>query len=101
MFGGPADAFNCFAQNEKFNAGKWNASAWSNMESEWKRNLQAGRNVFVSIELGYEDNPNRPSGLNVHYEFSDGRSRDFKFSNQENDQIQSFSSSSGLETFHE
>ena len=91
QFDGPSDAFNLFPQNSELNTGKWSESGWANMERLWVKELKDGKNIKVSIDLRYGENPNRPTEMYVRSDVSDGKSYEWVFKNQAHDQNRYFS----------
>jgi len=75
-FNAPRDAFNHFAQDANFNRG-----AYRRMEDSWVEDLEAERNVFVTIEPHYVGTSRRPESITVTWEV-DGEKQVRKFSNE-------------------
>ncbi|MDE2619367.1 MAG: DNA/RNA non-specific endonuclease [Sphingomonadales bacterium] len=59
-FNGPSDSFNHFAQNARFNRGRYRA-----LEDKWARALRAGQSVHVHITPHYVGTSQRPASITV------------------------------------
>ncbi len=62
QFGGPEVSYNHFAQNASFNN-----SDYRKLENDWKRDLNAGKKIWVSIQATYSGDSKRPNHILVHY----------------------------------
>jgi len=62
QFGGPAEAFNHFAQDRNFNRG-----AYRELERRWAIDIAKGHKVMVRIVPHYESDSRRPDRLDVYW----------------------------------
>ena len=67
--------FNHFAQDRHFNNG-----AYRNLESSWKKQLDAGKDVYVLIKPHYPEGSLRPSSIEVTWTI-DGKTGYMEFPN--------------------
>ncbi|PWG03879.1 hypothetical protein DF286_06295 [Sphingosinicella humi] len=75
-FDGPTEAFNHFAQDSRFNRGRYRA-----VEEQWARAKRAGKHVTVKIVPVYNGRSLRPAAINVWF-WIDGEQRSLKFPNE-------------------
>jgi|CXWL01.1.fsa_nt_gi HK97 family phage portal protein len=74
-FGGPDKGFNHFAQDAKFNRGRYRK-----LETKWRKLIQGGKKVTFSIIPRYPPGSRRPSDIDVMY-FYDGNLVKVPFTN--------------------
>jgi hypothetical protein len=75
-FNGPTDAYNHFAQDAKFNRGRYRV-----LEDQWSREKLAGRIVTVAIVPHYHKGSIRPFEIDVSFTVN-GRLNSIKFPNE-------------------
>ena len=63
MFKGPGEGINLVPMNEKFNG---SGRQWYQLETDWKKALNEGKNVQVHIQPIYSDASKRLSGFIVN-----------------------------------
>jgi hypothetical protein len=76
-FKGPLDDFNHFAQDGKFNNGKYKA-----LENRWQTAVDRGQKVEFDIKVHYPAGSQRPSKLDIWYQIDDGEKRILHFVNE-------------------
>ena len=74
--GGPGDKINLVPQNGNLNNGTWNR-----LEDTWRKALQDGKPVHVSIENVYNGNSIRPESFNITYQIGTERPKQVVFAN--------------------
>lgn len=74
--GGPGDKLNLVPQNGDLNNG-----AWNRLEDTWRKALQNGKPVHVSIENVYNGNSIRPESFNITYQIGNERPKQVVFAN--------------------
>ena len=75
-FNGPTEAFNHFAQDARFNRGRYRL-----LEDQWAQAKRQGRSVAVTIIPEYEGASKRPSVINVRFAV-DGQRQSQRFLNE-------------------
>ena len=73
-FGGSKDIDNLVPQSKYINRSFKENGEWYNMEKEWRKAIDKGKNVKnIKIKVKYEGQSQRPSGFSVLYEIGSAR----------------------------
>ena len=72
QFNGPVEQINYFPQLFSQNNIFGNPREWTNMETEWRNQLNAGVTVKVDIKPQFTGNSKRPDGFKVKQKYGNG-----------------------------